>query len=176
MGLEGALVAIMAGSQIMQGVAARRKGKYAKALAERQALQKEQEAEYQIERSALEKELHERRGKKFKGKQRAAIAAQGGTLEASYLDVLAKTAEDIEFEGLMIEHEGKVGAWRAKTGAGLLREEGEMAQREARLRELGHYMTAGSLLLSQRKFTPKIKTNYRGLPAPFARRISPLGS
>ncbi len=85
----------------------------------------EQEAEYAIGAAAVDRGIHEREGARFTARQRATIAAQGGTFEGSYLDVLARTAEDIEFEGLMIEHEGEMIAWRT-------REEGKVVAWRAR--------------------------------------------
>lgn len=101
-----------------QLAAAETEAEYMIGAAEREALYAEriteQEAEYALEAAGVQRQLHEREGRRFMSTQRAAVAAQGGTLEGSYLDVLASTAGDIEFEGLMIEHEGEREAWRQR--------------------------------------------------------------
>jgi hypothetical protein len=184
--------------------AAKVTSEYMLAAAEREALYAiritEQEAEYALEAAGVERALHEREGERFKARQRAVVAAQGGTFEGSYLDVLARTAEDIEFEGLMIEHEGemgawraretgtelawrareagrlgaheaieagKIGAWRARTSAGQIRYAGDLAERQARLREWTTYLRGGTTLLLSSWNQPSSRTPTLGSQSPY---------
>ena len=86
----GTLTAV---SQVQQGRAARQAGRTQEAIAQRNALLAERQAEAEQQAAVEEAKRQEREGEALKGKQRAAIAKSGVLARGTPLSVLVETAE-----------------------------------------------------------------------------------
>ncbi len=129
-----AIVAVSVGggltaySQVQQGRAARAAGKTQEAIAQRNALLAERQAEAEQQAAIEAARQQEREGEALKGRQRAAIAKAGVLARGTPLSVLVETAEVLEAERLTILREGAISASQRKQQAGILRAQGAAAK------------------------------------------------
>ncbi len=100
-----ALVAMEAGSQVSQGIAARQEAKYNANVANMRAEQAKRAAD--IERYRLD-----RRKRLLMGKQRALYAKAGVTLEGTPLEVLADTSGQFALDKAINDYNAKTGISR----------------------------------------------------------------
>jgi len=128
-------IAIVAGatltakSQIEQGRAARRAGRDQEAIAQRNALLAERQAEAEQQAAIEAARQQEREGKALKGRQKAAIAKAGVQIgRGTPLTLLVETAEDLEADRLRILREGAISAAQRKGQADILRLQGAAAK------------------------------------------------
>ena len=120
--------ALTAKSQIEQGRAARQAGRDQEAIANRNALLAERQAEAEQQAAVEAAKQQERRGRALKGIQRAAIAKAGVAARGTPLSVLVETAENLEADRLNILREGAISAAQRKSQAGIIRAQGAAAK------------------------------------------------
>ncbi len=163
----GSLTAV---SQIQQGRAARQAGKTQQAIAERNALLAERQAEAEQQAAIAEARKQEREGEAFKGKQRAAFAKAGVQARGTPLAVLVETAETLEAERLTILREGAISAAQRRGQAGVLRAQGAAAKARGKAAFRGARLAAGGTILST-VGTVGVSRQQRGLkPFGFGKR------
>ncbi len=148
-GLEPLIIAaIIAGgtvtvvSQIQQGRAAAAQGAAAQAIAQRNALLAERQAEEERVAAAAEALRQEREGKALKGRQRALFAKSGVELRGSPLSVIVETAENLEADRLTILREGAIRAGTAQAQAGIFRAGGVAAKARGKAAKRASILTA----------------------------------
>ena len=101
----------------------------------------EQQATSATLRGKTQADLDRRRGESFISTQRARYGASGVTFRGSPLEVMAQTAEDIEYDALMTE-------WEAKTKASYYSAEAENRRRAGKRAVTDSYIGAGMTLLT----------------------------
>lgn len=121
----GGLTAV---SKVQQGRAARQAGRTQEAIANRNALLAEQQAEAEQQAAVAEAKQQEKAGEALKGRQRAVIAKAGVEARGTPLSVLVETAETLEAERLTILREGAISASQRQQQAGILRAQGAAAK------------------------------------------------
>ncbi len=120
--------ALTAKSQIEQGRAARAQGRTQEAIAQRNALLAERQAEAEQQAAIAAARKQEREGEVLKGRQRAAFAKAGVLARGTPLAVLVETAETLEADRLTILREGAISAAQRRGQAGVLRAQGAAAK------------------------------------------------
>ena len=155
---------LTAAGQIQQGRAAKAAGETQEAIAQRNALLAERQAEAEQQAAAREALQQERQGRALKGSQRAAIAKAGVQARGTPLSLIVETAENLEADRLNILREGAITASQLKGQAGVFRAQGaaaaargKAASRASRLAATGTILTTiGTASLAQSQFgTPK---------------------
>ena len=157
---------LTATSQIQQGRAARQQGRTQEAIAQRNALLAERQAEAEQQAAVEAARQQEREGKALKGKQRATIAKAGVLTRGTPLSVIVETAETLDADRLTILREGAISAAQRKGQAGILRAQGAAAKargkatgRAANLAAAGTILTTvGSAATIRSAGTFKTKT------------------
>ncbi len=129
-------------STIQQGRAAAAQGRTAQAIAERNALLAERQAEEERVAAAAEALRQEREGKALKGRQRALFAKSGVELRGSPLSVIVETAENLEADRLTILREGAIRAGTARAQAGIIRAGGVAAKARGKAAKRASILTA----------------------------------
>ena len=119
---------LVAASQVQQGRAARQTGRTQEAIAQRNALLAERQAEAEQQAAVEAAKQQEREGKALKGRQRAAIAKAGVLSRGTPLSVLVETAENLEADRLTILREGAISAAQRRGQAGIFRAQGAAAK------------------------------------------------
>lgn len=135
-------------SQIQQGRAARQAGADADAIAERNALLAERQADAEVQAAAAEALKQERQGRALKGKQVAGFAKAGVLARGTPLAVLVETAENLEHDRLTILREGAISASQRRGEADILRLEGAAAKRRGRAIGRASNLAAAGTILS----------------------------
>jgi len=134
-------------SQVQAGRAARAAGKTQEAIAQRNALLAERQAEAEQQAAVEAARRQEREGKALKGRQRAAIAKAGVQVRGTPLSVLVETAEILEAERLTILREGIISAEQRRAEAGIFRARGAAARaRGVAAARAGTLAAAGTIL------------------------------
>ena len=123
---------IKAVGAIQQGRAARQAGEAQEAIAERNALLAERQAEAEQQAAVEAAKQQEREGEALKGRQRAAIAKSGVLARGTPLSVLVETAVDLEADRLNILREGRISASQRRQQAGIFRAQGQAAKQRGR--------------------------------------------
>ena len=153
---------LTAASKIQQGRAARQAGRTKEAIAQRNALLAERQAEAEQQAAIAEAREQEREGKAFKGRQRAAIAKAGVLARGTPLSVLVETAEVLEAERLTILREGAISASQRKAQAGILRAQGAAAKERGKAAGRAANLAAAGTILTT-VGTVGISRSQRGL-------------
>ena len=136
-------------STVKQGQAARRAGETQEAIAQRDALLAERQAEAEQQAAVAEARKQEREGKALKGRQRAAIAKAGVVGgRGTPLALLVETAEVLEAERLTILREGAISASQRRQQAGILRVQGAAAAARGRAASRAATLSAAGTILS----------------------------
>ena len=139
---------VQAYSSVQEGRAARQAGKDQQAIAERNALLSERQAEAEQQAAAYAALQQEREGKALKGKQRAAYAKAGVLSRGTPLSVLVETAENLEANRLNILREGAISAAQAKGQAGVYRAQGSAAKARGKAAGRAANLSAFGTILS----------------------------
>lgn len=113
--------------QYQAGKAAEAQGKSQDALLEYNAQLAEREATEAQEAAAHEERLFRKGGERLKARQRVGYAKAGVTPEGSPLEVMERTATELEIDALMIRRGGQLGYQRYTAEAGLQRTAGRSA-------------------------------------------------
>ncbi len=129
-------------STIQEGQAAQAEGETQAAIAERNALLAERQAESQRQAAAAEALKQERKGKALKARQRALFAKSGVELRGSPLSVLVETAENLEADRLNILKEGRIAAGTSLQQAGIIRAQGASAKARGRATKRASILSA----------------------------------
>ena len=140
--------ALTAKSQIDQGRAARQAGKTQEAIANRNALLAERQAEAEQQAAAREALKQEREGRAFKSRQRAVIAKSGVQARGTPLAVLVETAENLEADRLNILREGAISAAQRRGQADVLRFQGRAAKKRGEAASRASKLAAAGTILS----------------------------
>ena len=101
----------------------------------------DQQAESVLQQGTRQANLQRRRGESFVSTQRARYGASGVTASGSPLEVMAQTAEDVEYDALMTE-------WESKTKAQYYKAEAENRRRAGKKAITDSYIGAGMTLLT----------------------------
>ena len=128
--IAGGTVAVV--SQVQQGRAAEAQGKQAQAIAQRNALLAERQAEEQRVAAAAEALRIEEEGKRLKGRQVALFAKSGVELRGTPLSVIIDSAVNIEADRLTLLREGAIRAGTSTAQAGIFRAQGAAAKAKGR--------------------------------------------
>jgi hypothetical protein len=148
-------------SQVQQGRAARQAGRDQEAIAQRNALLAERQAEAEQQAAVAAARKQEREGEALKAKQRAAIAKAGVLARGTPLSVIVETAETLEADRLTLLREGAISAAQRRGQADILRLQGAAAKRKGKavgratiLSAIGTGLsTAGSVGLASSEFS-----------------------
>lgn len=132
--------AVSIGSGVVGAIGASKKAEAEAQAAEYNANIQRTQATQAILQSQEEERRIRQQGAKALGQSRANIAASGLTLDASALDVLAESSQNVELDALTARHSGKMKAWALQSGATL------DTMRASSAREAGSYGAASSLL------------------------------
>jgi hypothetical protein len=124
---------IQAVSSIQQGRAARQAGETQDAIAQRNALLAERQAEAEQQAAVEAARQQEREGEAFKGRQIAALAKSGVQIaRGTPLALVVETAENLEADRLNILREGAISAAQRRGQADILRVQGASAKARGR--------------------------------------------
>lgn len=150
-----AIVAISVGgglqalSMVQQGRAAREAGETQEAIAARNALLAERQAEAEQQAAVAEAKRQREEGEELLARQRALFAK--GRVEISRgtpLAVVVDTAKKLEADRLNILREGAISAAQRKGQAEVLRLQGKAAKRRGRAAGRGAMLAAGGTILT----------------------------
>lgn len=139
---------LTAKGQIEQGRAARQAGADAQAIANRNALLAERQAEAEQQAAVATARKQEREGKALKSRQRAVIAKSGVLSLGSPLAVLVETAENLEADRLQILREGTISASQKRGEAGIFRLEGAAAKKKGKATSRASKLAAAGTILT----------------------------
>ena len=120
-------IGLQIAGQVQAGREAKALSKSQAALNERNAQLAEREAVQAQEAAAFEERKFRKGGERLKARQRVAFAKAGVTFEGSPLEVMERTAIELETDALMIRRGGRLGAQRLTAEAGLQRFAGKSA-------------------------------------------------
>ncbi len=149
-----AIVAVSVGgglqvlSQIQQGRAARETGKAQAAIAERNALLAERQAEAERQAAVAEAKIQREAGEELLARQRALFAKGGVELRGTPLAVVVDTAEKLEADRLTILRESAISAAQARGQADILRLQGRAAKARGGAAGRASVLAAGGTILS----------------------------
>ncbi len=159
---------LTAKGQIEQGRAARAAGETQQAIANRNAILAERQAEAEQQAAVEAARQQEREGKALKGRQRAAIAKSGVLARGTPLAVIVETAENLEADRLNILREGAISAAQRRGQAGVLRAQGEAAKargkataRASKLAAVGTILTTTGASFQEAGGTKGIKAFFK---------------
>ena len=151
MGLEAAVLGLGAAQFIAQGAA----GDFNQAVQERNALIAEQEAKQIEQQTVWDLNQFNQRFNQLQGTTVTKIAKSGVIESGSGLRVLRANAEQAELNKNIMEYNSKVQSGKKLEQANYFRIQGQMAQQQAQLAQLGTLFSAGSSLLSMQGGFPK---------------------
>ena len=140
--------ALTAKGQIEQGRAARQAGRDQEAIANRNALLAERQAEAEQQAAIEAAKQQRRRGEALKGAQRAAIAKSGVLARGTPLAVIVETAENLEADRLNILREGAISAAQRKAQADILRFQGAAAKARGKATARASNLAAAGTILT----------------------------
>ncbi len=140
--------ALTAKSQIDRGRAERQAGRTQEAIAQRNALLAERQAEAEQQAAIAEARKQEREGEVLKGRQRAAFAKSGVLARGTPLAVLVETAETLEADRLTILREGAISAAQRRGQAGVLRAQGAAAKAKGKAAGRAANLAAAGTILT----------------------------
>ena len=180
-----ALIAIIAGgavtavSQIQQGRAAREAGEAQAAIAARNALLAERQAEAEQAAALEAAKVQEAEGKKLLARQRALFAVSGVQIGiGTPLDVIVEQAEVLKAEELTILTEGAISAAQRRGQADIFRAQGSAAKARGRAASRAATLAAGGSILTTIGTVGGLQS-LRGLPTrgtPSSTNIGTSGS
>ena len=135
-------------SMVQEGRAARETGAAQAAIAERNALLAERQAEAEQQAAAAEAKIQREAGEELLARQRALFAKGGVELRGTPLSVVVDTAEKLEADRLTILREGAITAAQRKGQADVLRLQGRAAKARGRATGRASVLAAGGTILS----------------------------
>ena len=151
---EIAIIALAVGgglqaiSTIQQGRAAREQGEMQAAIAARNALLAERQAEAEQQAAAAEAKIQREEGEALLARQRALFAKAGVEFRGTPLSVVVETAEKLEADRLTILREGAISAVQRRGQADILRLQGEAARRRGRATGRASVLATSGTILS----------------------------
>lgn len=137
----GMMTALMLGGAALSAYGQVKSGQDKNKAAKFNASIAEQQAESVLQQGTKQANLQRYRGRQLISSQRARYGASGVTASGSPLEVMAQTAEDVEYDALMTEWESKTKAQYYKSGAENSRRAGKKAVTDS-------YIGAGTTLLT----------------------------
>lgn len=138
---------IQAAGMAAQGRTQAAWAEFSAAQAKADAQRLEQAATLEEKHAALEAGRERKEAGRFKGRQRALYAKSGVTMTETTFDVLAETADELEFEAQMTEYGGALRAGRFRQEAGLSTQQARVQRLHAKsLKRAGRWGMATTIL------------------------------
>jgi len=138
---------MMAASQIAEGRAAEKQGKFAKQIARRNQQALERQAKAEREAASVEERQIARREKIVKGQQIAAAGKSGGQIAGATFNVLADTARQFSLSRNFALRAGLFKSQELKERGGIIMAQGQRARSVGAFQKRQSFIKAGSTLL-----------------------------
>ena len=128
-------------------------GKYNQAVANRNALVKEQEAQILDDKLNLELAQFDKSFRKLQGTQVVNTLKSGADLSGTFRNIQLSNLYEAEVEKDIARYNTEIGKSRKFEEANFARISGEVARQQSRLAQLGTLTTVGTSLLTMSKYT-----------------------
>jgi len=128
-------------------------GKYNQAVANRNALVKEQEAQILDDKLNLELAQFDKSFRKLQGTQVVNTLKSGATFSGTARNIALSNLYEAEVEKDIARYNTEIGKSRKFEEANFARISGEVARQQARLAQLGTLTTVGTSLLTMSKYS-----------------------
>ena len=150
MGVPQLIVGAIGAAQIAQQGAI---GKYNQAVANRNALVKEQEAQILDDKLNLELAQFDKSFRKLQGTQVVNTLKSGADLSGTFRNIQLSNLYEAELEKDIARYNTEIGKSRKFEEANFARISGEVARQQSRLAQLGTLTTVGTSLLTMSRYT-----------------------
>ena len=150
MGWQGALVGAIGAAQYQQQGAI---GKYNQAVANRNAVVKEQEAQILDDKLNLELAQFDKKFKQLESTQVVNTLKSGATFSGTARNIALSNLYEAEVEKDIARYNTEIGKSRKFEEANFARISGEVARQQSRLAQLGTLTTVGTSLLTMSQYS-----------------------